>query len=914
MQKQQSERSLTFTDHLKHVLEMINKPEMVGQRSPLAAPYFLGAAMRGAETSALGRGKVLCAEIDRALEAMWWGPIPDDGATMLNAALAESDTTGRYDCLILELNYFKRRFRPAPRNQAEIYDDILHISRPTHDRHLRGAVARLGERLLQRLQPAVRPEQPLAPPTLIGRDQLLGQVLADLQAGKMVSLTGPGGIGKSSLGAALVDQWHSPATFWYTLRPTLNDQVESLLFALGHFLHTHGASTLWHQLVADGGRIKDVSLALGLAIADLESLATAPLLCFDELDFLRPLTQEEPKASHTQLLEFLDSLRGHTALLMIGQRGFWQSDATYEIGAWNQTQMASWLDVLGIGHSDEDVALLHDYTAGNPRLAELCVALYESAESSALDARTLGAALEHLPRFHGVLPIWLRLERRLPLAERLLVQSLSVFRSHAPADAWSSASPEQAEALHQLIARRLVQEDGQGGVALLPALREVIYAEMPVEMQETYHAQAAQVRAERGEYTAATYHLQRAGQPEAAIDLWYPQSEYEIQRGQAGAALSLFSQISLRHLDARHRKTLILLRSELLQLMGEPARVVAEIEQSDWPSDDPATPEAKLRLGQALEAQGQPASALETYQAGLEAVTRLLRQGAQLHEQRSFTHLRQREMQQAWQEANLARFHAETMLGVVQDERGDYDTAHQHYLTALRVAEECSYQAGIAQTHHYLAMLVGRRQGIEQALPHFEQAMNFYEQVGDRVNREYVRGNLASAYIQARHFAAALEPAELAMRFFEAMGNPFRTAQNASNLAEAHAELGNLDQAQRFAELVLQQEEPHSHPYALYTLGTVYKLRGDWAQSERHYLQSRQIAEMNDDAYLLAFAWRALGETYQAQACDTAARHAFDQALTLFMQLDIAEEIRQTEALMQPLNASTQCDTAIIAT
>jgi tetratricopeptide (TPR) repeat protein len=152
------------------------------------------------------------------------------------------------------------------------------------------------------------------------------------------------------------------------------------------------------------------------------------------------------------------------------------------------------------------------------------------------------------------------------------------------------------------------------------------------------------------------------------------------------------------------------------------------------------------------------------------------------------------------------------------------------------------------------------------------------------------------------------------MRFFEAMGNPFRTAQNASNLAEAHAELGNLDQAQRFAELVLQQEEPHSHPYALYTLGTVYKLRGDWAQSERHYLQSRQIAEMNDDAYLLAFAWRALGETYQAQACDTAARHAFDQALTLFMQLDIAEEIRQTEALMQPLNASTQCDTAIIAT
>src|SRR5690606_13176162 len=148
-------------------------------------------------------------------------------------------------------------------------------------------------------------------------------------------------------------------------------------------------------------------------------------------------------------------------------------------------------------------------------------------------------------------------------------------------------------------------------------------------------------------------------------------------------------------------------------------------------------------------------------------------------------------------------------------------------------------------------------------------------------------------------FEAALEPAELAMRFFEAMGNPFRTAQNASNLAEAHAELGNLTHAQRFAEIVLQQEEPHSHPSALYTLGTVYKARGDWAMSERHYEQSRQIAEMNDDIYLLAFAWRALGEVFRAQKRETDAIAAFDHALALFTRLDIADEIRQTEDILR---------------
>ena len=204
----------------------------------------------------------------------------------------------------------------------------------------------------------------------------------------------------------------------------------------------------------------------------------------------------------------------------------------------------------------------------------------------------------------------------------------------------------------------------------------------------------------------------------------------------------------------------------------------------------------------------------------------------------------------------------------------------------------------MAQSHHYLAMLAGRHGDMGEALPHFEQAIEFYERIGDRVNREYVRSNLASAYIQTGQFAEALAPAEQAMRFFEAMGNPFRTAQNASNLAEAHAELGNLEPAQQYAELVLAQEEPHSHPYALYTLGTVYKLRGDWERSLLSYDHSRQMAEANDDTYLLAFAWRALGEVYTASEEPAKAEAALAQALELFRRLDIPDEIRRTEELM----------------
>jgi hypothetical protein len=55
---------------------------------------------------------------------------------------------------------------------------------------------------------------------------------------------------------------------------------------------------------------------------------------------------------------------------------------------------------------------------------------------------------------------------------------------------------------------------------------------------------------------------------------------------------------------------------------------------------------------------------------------------------------------------------------------------------------------------------------------------------------------------------------------------------------------------------------------------------------------------MNDDIYLLAFAWRALGEVYEAQARQGDATRALDQSLALFQRLNISEEIRQTGEML----------------
>ncbi len=117
-------------------------------------------------------------------------------------------------------------------------------------------------------------------------------LLADgLSRGCTVALTGPAGVGKTSIGATAIERLSDHPVFWYTLRPGFNDGASSLLFALGAFLHLLGAANLWQYLVTANGVVGDLNLAAGLLRQDLSTFgANPPILCFDDLEHLLPAT------------------------------------------------------------------------------------------------------------------------------------------------------------------------------------------------------------------------------------------------------------------------------------------------------------------------------------------------------------------------------------------------------------------------------------------------------------------------------------------------------------------------------------------------------------------------------------------------------------------------------------------------
>lgn len=930
------QNATTFYEQLKLALEYHAQPDILRDYSPLAKPYFLNQQHeQRAQTShqlpkaEMHWGVVLQQRLFAAAALLWHDTPPSAVETLFDAVEEERVSKGRgprYDYLILELNYFKQLYTPAPKTQAEIYNDILHISRTSHDRWLKEAVEHLGHLLLRQLRPPLRLEMPTLYSPLIGRAGMQALIMETLADAGSVSLTGPSGMGKSTLGTAILDAWPTPTVFWFTFRLGLNDHLNSLLFALGYFFYQQGASALWLQLIADEGKLEDLNLALGLVRADIEALPTIPLLCFDEIDLLRAADVDRPNQAHLQLLNFIETLRPHLAMLMIGQRAVLESTVTITLERLSTTEIETWLQRFQIAYGTAELRQLEQYTAGNPRLITLCLTLHQLNQSSAgatsdpLSADSLSTAdtgaelrttLLQLPSTPAIAPIWDRLRARLSAVERQVLQALAVFRTPAPQDAWarlgaqaqtastaSRAAPSWTTIFMQLQERHLVYSDETGGLWVLPILRDTLYDEMAVEIREQYHLAAAHMYAARGEFTEAAYHFHCGNEPAQAIEIWFPERRREIQRGQASAALAIVEQISANRLKRAHQKQLALLRSELYSLLGEPTKVVDTLAAVEWTQDEPESVEAFRLWGEALNVQGDAIGAQEKLQEGVQVVAYLLEQHAHLHVQRGLIHLQQREMKAAWQEATRARYFAENLQGAVQANLGNYETARDHYAVARNLATELDDIQAAARTEYYLGIAAMQQQDMETAFAHYQAAIADYQRTGNRAQEVYARSNLAAAYLTAGDYEAAINEARQALAFCERMNAPYWMAMNAANLAEAYFELGQLEPAEGYAMQVIEHEEVDSYPYALYTLGSVRRRQARYAEALQFYTQSCRVAERNEDRFLLAYAQRGVGVIYQEQGEVGLATAALQEALALFQQLGISAEVEATEALL----------------
>ena len=646
-----------------------------------------------------------------------------------------------------------------------------------------------------------------------------------------------GGSGKTTLGGAVASEWEGDV-FWYTFRPNLNDNLNSLLFTLGHFIQQHTSSVLWLQLMANRGSTMDRALLMGLLRGDLAKLNSdsMPLLIFDEVDLLHTAESNPRSQAHSEVLELLEALCAETSVLLIGQRAYIDTPhhialTPFDVGV--TRQLLAELDL-----SAQLTERIHRYTRGVPRMIMLVQALLRSGD----DPQQLFSLHAHAfarPLFHR---LWRRLER----GEQELLAALSVFRSHVPANAWT----EHEAALASLENRQVLIRDTNEGVMLLPFIRALVYDELRPEQRETLHAQAARLRTTHGSYTAAAYHYWMSDSPEAAVAVWYPHRHIEIRRGHSRSALDIFGQISANRLKGTSRKQLKLLQNELYLLAGQAERVVQGMAQYTWEVDESLAATAYYQWGEAELALGRFENALEQYGKSVTIYAQHTKEMAQGLFRRAQAQIGQVELQAAHTEAAHAQFIVQRLNGFLQLNSGNYHIAEKHLKEALATAEQLEISAETAGIHHLLCACYGRISVTETAQLHADAAIQLYRSLGNRLMVESVRADVAGIYLNVRQFDKVITASERALQFFEQINHSPRLASLCNHLAEAYLETGNLDKAKQFALRVLRLEEQRSLPYALYTLSMVHKHEGNLDLAKAAIERGINIARLNNDRFI----------------------------------------------------------------
>ncbi|MEM7130430.1 MAG: tetratricopeptide repeat protein [Chloroflexota bacterium] len=883
-----------FNECLRNTLEHIGDHNWLVKNSPLTSLFFAGAhepKKRQPQIMLTGQE-----DLDRHLRTIWhdW---ENCTKSPLQALIWEtvchlSPETKDQTQAILLLTYFDHEHP----KQSQVIKRLA-VGRSTYYRYLERAIDSLGRLITEAARPALHLERP-QPSPLIGRKEQKSHLLKGIRAGRVLHVVGGSGLGKTALAAAVADEWPN-SVFWYTFRPGLADHFENLLFAVAYFLHEQGASGLWLHLTTNS-ELTTPSRAMMVIRDHLNALKEQPpLFCFDEVDLLLPDTLNDSE-EYSLLRGFLDewatSERSGSPLLMVGQKLLMEPDMGCLVTAepFTLSELTRLLKSRGQELSQRECNHLLQLTRGNPLLLNLVVLLYQSNP----------LLLDSVERLASPLTLgWFlkRLVQHLSLKEQVVLHELSIFPDNAPMNGWQRTKKQLATLLDLGLATKL----GVDNVALHPALRNLVYQQLPHTRRVELHLAAGNLLAERGCFTAAAWHYIQGEQPEMGIWTWYSHQQQEVDQGFGSAALDLFAPLAHEKLSRNDdQRALALLLTPLLKRAGRYKEGLDLLEQVYWSKASVSGIMAYDMKGELLAEDGRIEQSLQTFRKGLESLRHLRStQEVEFHLQigrRLFARLG--DLEKARHEALEARLSLDVHQGRLAEVTGHYESARNHYTNALQLAEGTTDIKRLALIHQGLGFLEAHLANVDAAVKHANETRRLFELLGDQILSVGTPNSILSvAYLVNRQYADAVEPAETALTFFRNLNHVYWIAANETYLAEAWLYLGDIEKSEAYAQSALRHEEIMFRPYCLFILGHVRRIQHRFEESEAYCRDAISTGEELEEPSAIAPAWSALGETLRDWGKVEEAQMALEQALAIWQRLNNQLEIKHTQDLLASL-------------
>jgi len=285
-------------------------------------------------------------------------------------------------------------------------------------------------------------------------------------------------------------------------------------------------------------------------------------------------------------------------------------------------------------------------------------------------------------------------------------------------------------------------------------------------------------------------------------------------------------------------------------------------------------------------------------------------------------------------ESEAAAYH---QLGIIVEERLDFDAAEKWYQKSLEIEEKHGNEHGMANTYHQLGNITSKRRDFEAAEKwcrksleinekhgdehgvaksyhqlgdialerlNFDAAENWYhksleikEKHGDEHGAAITYHNLGYVAFERRDFDDSEKWYMKSLKISEKHGSDFNTAATYNELGKIASDRRDFDAAENWYHKSLEIKEKHGDErgaaITYHNLGHIAQKRRDFGAAEKWYLKSLEIKEKHGNEYGAALTFGNLGILAELQEHFEESGKVLIKAIISFLKCNAPSDVQE---------------------